>query len=130
MTSFRDLEAMALTVWGEARGEPMAGQVAVAHVIMNRVRDDGPRWPDSPYDVCHQSKQFSWWNNPEGPPKVQDPEFANIIAVCAGCIAGDFDDPTNGANHYLNLKVLDKVPTWYRADKIVALIGGHTFLKM
>ncbi|MCK4867057.1 MAG: cell wall hydrolase, partial [Alphaproteobacteria bacterium] len=31
------LECLALNVYFEARGEPREGQVAVAHVVMNRV---------------------------------------------------------------------------------------------
>lgn len=55
-----DVKWMALTLRGEARGEPLDGMVAVGQVIMERVRD--PRYPKTIRDVCLQAKQFSCWN--------------------------------------------------------------------
>src|SRR5690606_29848720 len=43
--SENDLKLMANAVYGEARGEPFEGQVAVAAVILNRVRAD--EFPDT-----------------------------------------------------------------------------------
>jgi hypothetical protein len=64
------LEIAARTVWQEARGEPEEGQRAVAHVIVNRLRDG--RWGKSLASVCLADRQFSGWNN-------SDP---NRIAAC------------------------------------------------
>ena len=33
-----DLWIFAKTIWAEARGEPLEGQIAVANVILNRAR--------------------------------------------------------------------------------------------
>lgn len=49
---------LAMNVYHEARGEPVNGQVAVAAVTMNRVRQQNT-------DVCtevYKHKQFSWTN--------------------------------------------------------------------
>jgi spore germination cell wall hydrolase CwlJ-like protein len=46
------LVCVAVAVYFEARGEPTAGQVAVAHVIRNRIED--PRYPDNACDVVKQ----------------------------------------------------------------------------
>lgn len=63
-----------LTLWGEARGETLEGQGAVAHVIMNR-RNDG-RW-GSTYDaVCRAPSQFSCWNH-------NDPNYAKMVNLPA-----------------------------------------------
>ncbi|MBE9552130.1 MAG: cell wall hydrolase, partial [Proteobacteria bacterium] len=47
-----ELECLSLNVYFEARGEPREGQVAVAHVVMNRVADD--RFPGGVCAVVHQ----------------------------------------------------------------------------
>jgi N-acetylmuramoyl-L-alanine amidase len=51
------LMCVAVAVYFEARGEPTAGQIAVAHVIQNRIED--PRYPDNACDVV---KQGYYWN--------------------------------------------------------------------
>jgi N-acetylmuramoyl-L-alanine amidase len=51
------LVCVAVAVYFESRGEPVAGQVAVAHVIRNRIED--PRYPDNACDVV---KQGYYWN--------------------------------------------------------------------
>ncbi|NDH02271.1 MAG: cell wall hydrolase, partial [Marivivens sp.] len=43
------LVCIAMAVYFEARGEPIAGQLAVAQVVLNRVDDD--RHPDNACDV-------------------------------------------------------------------------------
>ena len=55
-----DIDIVARTLFGEARGEGPLGMRAVAHVIRNRVRDK--RWRDTYAEVCLRSKQFSAWN--------------------------------------------------------------------
>lgn len=49
---------IAAAVYGEARGEPLHGQVLVARVIRNRVASD--RWPDSACEVVQQRSQFAF----------------------------------------------------------------------
>ena len=48
---------VALAVYFESRGEPLAGQYAVASVVWNRVNDD--RWPSTACEVVFQEKQFA-----------------------------------------------------------------------
>lgn len=43
----------------EARGEPFKGQVAVAQVVLNRVKS--PHFPNTICKVVKQRKQFSWY---------------------------------------------------------------------
>ena len=41
------IDVLARTIWGEARGEPLRGQEAVAHVVLNRrnvARSRGRFW--------------------------------------------------------------------------------------
>ena len=54
------LMCVALAIYFEARGEPDAGQIAVAHVVRNRIED--PRYPDNACDVVKQG--YYWNGNP------------------------------------------------------------------
>lgn len=51
-----DVDLIARCVWAEARGESYAGQVAVAEVILNRVKHRD--FPDTVYDVIYERGQF------------------------------------------------------------------------
>ena len=48
------LFCLALAVYFEARGEPAAGQLAVAHVVQNRVLDN--RFPDNFCEVVTEAR--------------------------------------------------------------------------
>lgn len=48
---------MANAVYGEARGEPYIGQVAVAAVILNRV--ESASFPDTVYGVIFEPRAFT-----------------------------------------------------------------------
>ena len=53
-----DKDCMILNVYHEARGESKAGQLAVMHVVMNRVQSVD--YPNTICDVVWQNRQFSW----------------------------------------------------------------------
>ena len=67
-----DVLALARTLWGECRGEPKIGQIAVAWVILNRAEQPG-WWSKSHTEaimddtieaVCLCPHQFScWWDS-------------------------------------------------------------------
>ncbi|MGD1934219.1 MAG: cell wall hydrolase [Candidatus Phaeomarinobacter sp.] len=124
----RDVDILARTLWGEARGESKAGQEAVASVIMNRVADR--RWPSTAADVCLQPWQFSMWN--EGEPNrakalavnYQNIIFRQCVDIAKLAVAGQLPDRTRGANHY-HTKAVD--PTWNRNMRQTATIGAHRF---
>jgi spore germination cell wall hydrolase CwlJ-like protein len=129
------MEVLARTLYGEARGEPDAGKIAVAWVILNRAAD--PRWPDTIAGVCLQSKQFSAWN-------INDANRARLIAVTAddavflGCIAAAWSvvggleaDQSRGANHYLTADLAERSPPpWFDRQHVVARVGSHLFLRL
>ena len=97
-----DLWTFAKTIWAEARGEPLDGQIAVANVILNRARQGG-WWGDDVAGVCCKPKQFSCWN--DGDPnrakldglELQDMAFARAVSVSAAAWAGDMADTPPGA---------------------------------
>ena len=68
-----DDELMALTIWAESRGEPLAGKVAVGTVILNRVSHRS--WDGRTIrEVCLKPRQFSCFND-------NDPQRDKIIEI-------------------------------------------------
>lgn len=140
MLDFMDLEFMARTIWGEARGEGRQGKYAVAYVIMNRVKANKKHYGGSTIKgVCLKPWQFSCWNK-------DDPNLPKLKAVALGdpifneCVKITLDvmlaasgsnygvaDPSNGATHYY----VDgsPVPAWRKGRKPCAIIGRHLFFK-
>ena len=139
-----DLDTMALTVWGEARGESAKGQIAVAWVIKNRWMH--PRWwsrhsfdsiPDDTISaVCRDPWQFSCWN-PSDPnrKKLEDSttkdldSFIQIRKMCELVLLNEISDPTNTADHYVVTKIANSV-RWARGRKPCAVIGNHSFFRI
>lgn len=134
--SFDDFDTLARTVYGEARGESAEGRIAVAHVILNRVKvaraHGGYWWGDTIAGVCRKRWQFSCWNQ-------NDPNREKLLEVGAdsvtfvGCLAaahaaltGDVPDPTDGATHYHTQAVR---PEWANGRSPVAVIGHHSFYR-
>lgn len=130
-----DLEILARTIWGEARGEGQLGMEAVAAVIVNRVFD--PRWPDTIAEVCLQPKQFSCWNKDDpNRGKMLGANFSDIYfrrayAVAAGAIA-DLADISRKANHYLAADLFDGPlrPSWADPNKVTNRVGSHVFIRL
>ena len=127
--TFDDLQDMARTVWGEARGQGQDGMRAVAHVILNRVKDR--RWPDRIGAVCKQKWQFSCWNEND-PNRVKlltaEPTRESFRAAIRACLdAIDGEDITRGADHYFADSI--KAPMWALEMEQVAAIGHHLFFK-
>lgn len=127
-------DVLARTVYGEARGEPVRGQEAVAAVVMNRVRRarraGGWWWGATVAEVCTKPFQFSCWN--AGDPNLPvllgagdgDPAFAVCRRIAARAVAGALRDPTRGATHY---HAKGAFPAWARGRAPAAAIGRHLF---
>lgn len=87
------VKTMALTIWGEARGASFQGRIAVAHVILNRVRKGG-WWGSTIEEVCTKPWQFSCWN--KGDPnrakmeavKVDDPIYLQCLGISIMLLSG------------------------------------------
>lgn len=126
------IDYMARTAWGEARGEGRTGMQAVINVIMNRVRA-GSWYGATPKEVCTKKSQFSVWNaNDPNYLKMlvvdeKDSSFKMAKALASLAYAGQLEDITNGATNYLALASLQTIPSWVAAMDEVAVIGNHTF---
>lgn len=106
----------------EARGEPDIGKVAVAYVILNRVKD--PRWGGSIREVVHQPKQFSYLKDKhkQKPPTQKDWSRARKIAH--DVILGAESNPIGNATHYHATHVK---PKWANRLQLTGKIGRHIF---
>lgn len=125
------LMCVALAIYFEARGEPDAGQIAVAHVIRNRIED--PRYPDNACDVVKQG--YYWNGNPirnmcqfsfycDGKPEDPHDQKAWRDALYIVHLSGLIPDITGGATHYHSTKVF---PQWAATGEVTASIHKHVF---
>jgi len=112
-----DLKIMANAVYGEARGEPFEGQVAVAAVILNRVKS--PSFPNTPSGVIFQPGAFT--AVADGQIYLEPNEQARKAVQQA--ISGW--DPSGGCIYYFNPKTATSKWIWSRPQ--VKTIGEHIF---
>ena len=128
----KEIDTMARTAWGEARGEGAQGMQAVLNVIMNRVKKGG-WWGATPAEVCKKKSQFSCWNsNDPNYPKLlavdsSDSNFRTALILAEAAYNGTLPDITGGATNYLALGSLSSVPSWAKGMTQTAQIGNHTF---
>ncbi|BAI73172.1 cell wall hydrolyses [Azospirillum sp. B510] len=125
-------EVVARTLWGEARGEGIAGMAAVAGVIANRVRN--PRWwGKTAPAVCLKPYQFSCWleQDPNRDKLLaitdSDRTFRAALDIADEMLAGRLRDVTANADHYHTVGVS---PTWSVGKTPVAEIGDHRFFRL
>jgi spore germination cell wall hydrolase CwlJ-like protein len=137
----KDRDILARTLWGEARGELLAGQIAVAWTIRNRVdmdlhNDGKPDWWGEGYaGVCQKPYQFSCWNRSDpnyaylsGAKQIPFREFAQAQIAAGQVIAGKIPDPTGGATHYY-ATTMPAAPVWAAKAKQTLRLGRHVFFK-
>jgi hypothetical protein len=95
LASLTDEEALTLTIWGEARGEPLEGKAAVASVIINRTKHPD-RFADTIRDVCLQPRQFSCWAALADPSGAGAANHAKLMAMLERLKAGAFSMDIDG----------------------------------
>ena len=118
-TNSNDLNLLSRLVYGEARGEPYTGQVAVAAVVLNRVKSSS--FPNTIAGVIYQSGAFD---------VVADGQInltPNETAKKAAQDAMNGWDPTNGAIYYFNPSTATNKWIWSRPMTVT--IGKHRFCK-
>lgn len=123
-----------ICLWAEARGEGAIGILAVAHVILNRMKLHGL----PARDVILKPSQFSSFN-------ANDPNRAKLLtaherepvawgqcdAIARLALLDLTEDPTTGATHYLTRALYKSAPpSWAKPDhgwKELTTIGSHVF---
>lgn len=120
-----ELECLAGAVYFEARGEPLAGQLAVAQVIINR--SDARAFPSSYCGVVHQRSQFSFVKNGRMP-RIRRSSGAWERAKTIARIAheGLWDSRVDDAL-YFHAKYVK--PRWSRNKQARATINTHVFYR-
>lgn len=141
---------LALLVWGEARGEAPLGKTAVAHVVVNRMREKGL----SVAEVVLKPWQFSCFNfnDPNsvliknivltGAKVLPLGEWAACWTAAFEALNGQSSDVTEGATHYCTKKLWmqdqqgRKIPQWFSKQCVedgttikTVQIGRHFFAK-
>ena len=111
------LELLARGVGAETEGEPVDGQVAVAAVILNRVKH--PEFPNTIPGVVYEPLAFSVVANGT----VNKP--ANDSALQAAHAALNGWDPTGGALYFYNPNKTRSA--WIRQRPVLKTIGKHVF---
>ena len=114
-----NLNLLARLVYGEARGEPYSGQVAVAAVVLNRVKSSS--FPNTISGVIYQKGAFN---------VVDDGQInlsPNDTAKKAAQDALNGWDPSYGAIYYFNPSTATNKWIWSRPMTVT--IGKHRFCK-
>ena len=114
-----NVNLLARVVYGEARGEPYTGQVAVAAVVLNRVKSS--KFPNTIAGVVYQSGAFD---------AVADGQINMTPDTTAKKAAQDALngwDPSYGAIYYFNPSTATNKWIWSRPMTVT--IGKHRFCK-
>ena len=134
-----DIDVLAKTIYGEARGEyarhdaGLAGLIAVGNVAMNRLKAQS--WFGKTLrEVCLKPYQFSCWNpNDPNHDKLHsstvtiEPLFDICRWVAENVAEERWPDLTKGSDHYHTVQV---APKWSKGQKPVIRIGCHVFFKL
>ena len=112
---------IALTLWGEARGESFNARYAVAQVIVTRSQQTG----ESYRRVCLKPKQFQCWKNGVFQPKRprgNEPNWIECYTIADAVVKGNV--PSSRATHFRDTS---GHPPWMYAMNRVGRIGGLIF---
>ena len=130
---------LAQNIYFEARGEKdVTAQLAVATVVMNRVRDD--RFPDDPCAVVRQGPvsrtglpllnqcQFSWWcdgklETIDDPVAWRQAEIFARLVLTSGLQISGIEEATHYHASYVS-------PDWLPKMKFCRRIGAHKFYRL
>jgi spore germination cell wall hydrolase CwlJ-like protein len=125
------LMCLALTIYWEGRSESRVGQVAIAHVVLNRVKDS--RFPRTICGVVKQGGhlprgacQFSWWCDGKSDTPTDAAQWAMAQKIAREEARPGAGDPTGGSLYFHNGLVK---PAWARSMTRTVAIGDHVFYR-
>lgn len=145
-----EVECLAQNIYHEARNDMIAGQFAVADVVLNRVEDK--RYPNSICDVVHQGPVYESWQTKKTP----DPNDAIFFPVKHKCqfswYCDGIDDDIKESLAYEQAKIIATImvstkmfrgltegsthyhahyvnPKWAKTKYPIGTIGLHKFYK-
>jgi spore germination cell wall hydrolase CwlJ-like protein len=135
LSTYDQMLFLTSTVAMEAAGEPYDGKLAVAFVIVNRVKAN----KSSITDEVLKKLQFSAWNTGSTTrgwlDNVPDDVWRDCWKAATAAYFGHVDDLTSGATFYLNEELTREIrgdgtlPSWVAQLTKTATVGKHTFYK-
>jgi len=113
-----EIVCLSAIMFGEARGEPDIGKVAVAYTAINRKAD--PNYAKNICSIMKQPRQYQFIDY--GIPSQQ--QLAYLMPLAKAILEGRIDDPTRGAKwfHTKNMK-----PYWAKNKTIKVAYNNHIF---
>ena len=143
LIEFSEAHCLALNIYHESRSDNLAGQYAVADVVMNRV--ESVRYPDTVCGVIYQARtkpswkdpekmipvrnkcQFSWYCDGKDDTPHETEAWAQAQYVAYSMLHDKlYRGITEGATHYHTTYVS---PTWNKSFYSVGRIGSHVFFR-
>lgn len=128
----RDRDILARTIYGEARGEPYEGKVAIGRTVISRFM--AKRWfsGKSIAATAQKAWQYSCWNrNDPNRAKLlaaSNAKLATCLRAADAALAGEGPEWLAGCTHYYAPAVVD-CPKWALGKTPAGKIGGHLFFK-
>lgn len=141
-----NLEELARTIYGEARGDGEEGMRAVAHVIQNRINHPNKKlFGEGVRGVTRQPNQFSLWNNLKSDTAKnalkateKDELYKSALKIAGEVLEGKSESPVGSSLYYLNPEKTREIrkdkdlPSWwknYQKDRRTVKLGKHEFIK-
>jgi len=126
----RERRCLATAIYFEARGEPVRGQVAVAQVILNRVRS--PLFPQTICGVVYQGQmqkgcQFSFTCDGHTDIPRDNDQWALAQDISRQITAGELWLPEVGYSTFYHANYVS--PNWAGGMNKIDKIGNHIFYK-
>lgn len=146
----RAMRCLAFIAWAEARSDGVGGMRAVVAVVLNRASD--PAYPVHPCSVIAQTGAFepvakgryratvqalernalAPFPRPRSTADAAALQMARLL-VWRMALKDGYQDPTDGATHFVAPKVLkargQRMPRWTKVLERTARIGGHHFYR-
>ncbi|WP_439098772.1 cell wall hydrolase [Bacillus weihaiensis] len=122
LTSY-EMDLLARLVHSEAKGEPYAGKVAVASVVLNRV--DSSLFPNTVKDVIYQKDQGYFAFSPVQNGTINQAADASAKEAVKEALA--FRGMGKGSLYFYNPKTATS--TWITSREVTITIGNHRFAK-
>jgi spore germination cell wall hydrolase CwlJ-like protein len=117
-----ELNCLAVGIYYESKSEPLAGQLAVADVLLNRTKSG--RFPKSVCSVLTQRGQFSFIRGGKVPTPPANAQWRKALAVAKVAQKDLWDSPAGDALYFHARYVK---PSWNRPR--VASVGNHIFYR-
>jgi N-acetylmuramoyl-L-alanine amidase len=117
-----ELRCLATAVYFEAKSEPLAGQLAVARVVMNRA--ESGRFASTLCGVVKQPSQFSFVRRGGFPAISNGAQWRNAVGVAQVAMKDLYQSPVRDALYFHAKRVS---PAWGKRQ--VASLGNHIFYR-